>query len=130
MSGAPLFLVAARAFEDRAGLANDGARPAQVVLGDTGQAFSRWVVDRAVRALRGAADLVAAARYRWYATTAGPAVDVARRWRRWRTRGRAGDMVGDDPEGDVAGALAGGARGGVAGLRGGARRSRAYAACS
>jgi HAD superfamily hydrolase (TIGR01509 family) len=46
------------------------------VLADTDEAFTRAGMDRAFRALRAGADLIAMARNRWFATPAGPAVDI------------------------------------------------------
>ncbi len=129
--GSSLFIVSQDARADLAGLPEAESHPAHVVLGDTESAFSRSVLNRAVGALRGGADLIAMARNRWYATPDGPAIDigaiVAALEYAAQTRAtvigkpsaaffRAGAcslglppgevaMVGDDPEADIAGAL-------------------------
>ncbi len=74
--GTSLFFVAPDARADLAGLAPSDDHPDHVVVGDTDAIFARAAMDRAVRALRHGADLVAMARNRWYQTAAGPAVDV------------------------------------------------------
>ena len=132
--GASLFIVSPGARQDLAGLPEDAERPAHVVLGDTDEAFSRPAMDRAFRALRAGADLVAMARNRWYAGAAGPVIDIGAvvaaleyaadvratvTGKPSRAFFRAGAaalglppaevaMVGDDPEADVAGARAAG----------------------
>lgn len=131
VGGTSLFIVSPEAREDLADLPEDEAHPAHVVVGDTDAAFSRPAMDRAFRALRGGADLVAMARNRWYPTPAGPAVDIGAAVAaleyaagvRATVIGKpsapfflAGAsavglppaevaMVGDDPEADVVGAL-------------------------
>ncbi len=129
-----MWIVSGAARADLAGLPEDPDRPDHVVIGDTDGAFSRPVLNRAFRALRAGADLVAMARNRWYATAAGPAVDIgaAVAALEYAAEVRATvigkpsapffhagaaalglapedvAMVGDDPEADIVGALAAG----------------------
>ena len=76
VGGASLFLVSPAARADLAGLPESPEAPRHVVLADTDEAFTRAGMDRAFRALRAGADLIAMARNRWFATPAGPAVDI------------------------------------------------------
>lgn len=134
VGGASLFLVSGAARADLVGLPESARDPRHVVIGDTDEAFTRAALDRAFRALRGGADLVAMARNRWFATPAGPAVDIgaavaaleyAADVRAILVGKPAGAfflqgtlalglpphavaMVGDDPEADILGAQAAG----------------------
>jgi HAD superfamily hydrolase (TIGR01458 family) len=76
VGGTSLFLVSAAARADLGGLpeAEVGAR--HVVVGDTDQVFTRDAMNRAFRALRAGADLIAMARNRWFPSPDGPVVDI------------------------------------------------------
>lgn len=137
VGGSSLFLVSGEARADLADLPEDRQHPQHVVVGDTDDAFSREALNRAFRALRAGADLVAMARNRWYATAQGPAVDIgavvaALEYCAGVTATLIGKpapefflagvaalglpasavaMVGDDPESDVLGAQAAGLAG-------------------
>ena len=76
VGGTSLLFVTPDAACDLADLPQADSDPDHVVVGDTDAIFSRAAMDRAVRALRRGADLVAMARNRWHQTAAGPAVDV------------------------------------------------------
>lgn len=134
VGGASLVLASPSARADLEGLPEAGEDAAHVVLGDTDLAFTRAAMNRAFRALRGGADLVAMARNRWFATPRGPAVDIgavvaaleyaadvrailvgkpaapffAQGVAALGLRPSEVAMVGDDPEADVLGAQAAG----------------------
>jgi len=131
VGGSCLFFVRPGVREDLAGIAEAAAFPAHVVVGDTPEIFGREALDRAFRALRAGADLIAMAKNRWFATPEGPAVDVGAAVaaleyaagvsatvigkpaagfflegaRSLRLPPEAVAMVGDDPEADVLGAM-------------------------
>ena len=131
VGGACLFFVRADVRDDLVGIPEDADRPAHVVVGDTPEIFGREAMDRACRALRAGADLIAMAKNRWFATAAGPAVDIGAAVAALeyaadvhatvigkpsptfflegaRSLGLAPAevvMVGDDPEADVVGAM-------------------------
>lgn len=132
--GPSLCIVAPRVRADLAGVpeADEGVR--HVVLADCDEAFTRAGMNRAFRAVRAGADLVAMARNRWFASPCGPAVDIgavvagleyaagvsavlvgkpahAFFLQGVQALGLAPNeiaMVGDDPEADIAGARAAG----------------------
>ena len=76
VGGTSLLFVTPDAARDLATLPQTDEDPDHVVVGDTDAVFSRPAMNRAVRALRRGANLVAMARNRWYQTASGPAVDV------------------------------------------------------
>lgn len=131
VGGGCLFFVRPDVRDDLVGIAEDVTHPAHVVVGDTPEIFAREALDQAFRALRAGADLIAMAKNRWFATPAGPAVDIGAAIaaleyasgiqatvigkpsgafflegvRALELRPTEVAMVGDDPEADAIGAM-------------------------